>query len=195
MKKLHLILILLTVNLLAATPPADKARGFFIALGVGPRFPVGDFANTTDLGYGLNVEFSYTDNEYLPFFVFTRLGYEQFPGSPDFYKISDYSNFSTSSIPVNFGVRYYFPPLFENVLLFMPVLEVSAAYTFFEKVHQFKPNSGRNNFTEDISKVGISVGAGISTFLIDILAQYNYFRTNQTVLLDFKIRLPLFINY
>ena len=194
MKKLLLIFILLSVNLLA-NPPEDKARGFFIAMGVGPRFPVGDFANTTDLGYGLNVEFSYTDNEYIPFFVLTRIGYEQFPGSPDFYKITDYSSFSTTAIPVNFGLRYYFPPLLENVILFMPVLEVSAAYTFFEKVHQFKPNSSRNNFTEDISKVGINVGVGISTFMMEILASYNYFQTNQTVLLDFKVRLPLFINY
>ncbi len=195
MKKILIIFILLSLNLFAGQPPAEKARGFFIALGVGPRFPVGDFGVTTDLGYGLNLELSYTDNEYLPFFVFTRIGYEQFPGSSDYYKITDYASFSTTSIPINLGLRYYFAPLLENVVLFMPILEVSAAYTYFEKTHQFKPNSERNNFTEDNSKVGISVGAGISMFLMEIMASYNYFRTNQTVLLDFKIRLPLFINF
>ncbi|MEO8399220.1 MAG: hypothetical protein ABI550_05310, partial [Ignavibacteriaceae bacterium] len=174
---------------------AEKARGFFIAIGVGPRFPMGDFATTTDLGYGLNIEFSYTDNKYLPFFLFARVGYEQFPGSTNFYKATEYSNFSTATIPVNMGLRYYFPPLLENVVLFIPIIEVSAAYTYLEKLHQFKQDSGRNNFTEDISKVGISVGAGISMFVMEILASYNYLQTNQSLLIDFKIRLPLFINF
>lgn len=194
MKKIFVIIfVLFSISIFAENPPAEKARGLFIAFGVGPRLPINNFANSTDIGYGFNLEFSYTDNEYLPFFIFLRTGYEQYPGSQDFYKTTDYSNFSTTLIPVNFGLRYYFPPLLENVVLFMPVLEISAAYNYFQKLHEFKPSSNRVNFTENNSKLGVSAGAGISMFMMEILATYNYFQNNQYIGVDLKIRLPLFV--
>ena len=142
--------------------PADKARGIFLAIGVGPRLPVSSFANQSDLGYGFNLEVSYTDNEYLPIFIFAKVGFEQYPGSPDFYQTSDYTNLSTTGFPIHLGMRYYFSPILENVVLLIPVAEVSAVYTFFSRLHQFKPESGKNNFIEETSKLGISAGGGFS---------------------------------
>ncbi|MGE5436832.1 MAG: hypothetical protein ACM3O3_06355 [Syntrophothermus sp.] len=195
MKKILLIGLLLLVQyqILPNEPPADKARGVFLSFGVGPRIPLGVFSNTTDLGYGLNIEVSYTDNEYLPFFLFARVGYEQFPGSQQYYQSSDYSNFSTTSIPISAGLRYYFAPLMENVVLFMPVIEAGVSFNYYQNLHEFKPSSGRSNFNEEHSKLGFTAGVGLSMFMLEILANYNYFQTNQYINLDLKVRLPLFM--
>jgi len=195
MKKYFLIIICLSYIPFLISKPADKARGVFIAFGVGPRLPISTFANSTDLGYGFNLEISYTDNEYLPFFIFGKIGFEQFPGSQDFYQATDYSNFSTNSIPINGGIRYYFPPLLENIVLFIPIIEASFNFAYYQKLHEFKPSSGRNNFLEENSKIGFSVGGGISMFMMEILAAYNYFQTNQFISIDLKVRLPLFISF
>lgn len=196
MKKL-IVLFLFSLSCLAIAGnlPAEKARGVFIAFGAGPRFPVGVFGNNSNVGYGLNVEISYTDNEYLPFFLFFRAGFQQYAGSQNFYKTTDYSNLSTNSIPLHLGVRYYFPPLVESAILLMPVVEVSAGYSYFQKLHEFKPNTNRVNFTEKNSKLGISAGAGVSMFLMELLVTYNYFQTNQYVGLDLRVRLPIFVSY
>jgi hypothetical protein len=197
LKKSLLISIIFAacVAAFAKEPPAEKARGVFISFGVGPRLPINYFSNSSDLGYGFDVEFSYTDNEYLPFFLFAKVGYEQFPGSQDYYKITDYSNYSTTAVPLNLGIRYYFAPLLEKVVLFMPVVEISATYAYYQKLHQFKPSADRANFTETNSKIGISGGVGISMFMMEIMATYNYFQTNQYIGFDLRIRLPLFISY
>lgn len=196
MKRICIVLILLfSAFSFAGNLPAEKARGVFLAIGVGPRLPVSAFSNQSDLGYGFNIEISYTDNEYLPFFIFAKAGFEQYPGSPDFYQTSDYNNFSTTSFPVALGTRYYFPPILENVVLLIPIVEVSANYTFLSRLHQFKPTSAKNNYTEELSKFGISVGGGFSMFLMELVLNYNYFETIQYVGLDIKVRLPLFINY
>ena len=192
MKKI-LLAILFIINLNAA--PAEKARGIFLAIGVGPRLPVSSFSNQSDLGYGFNLEVSYTDNEYIPIFLFAKVGVEQYPGSPDFYQTSDYTNLSTTSFPLHMGMRYYFSPIVENVVLLIPIMEVSAVYTFFSRLHQFKPESGRNNSTEEISKLGLSAGGGFSMFLMELLLTYTYFENIQFVSFDIKVRLPLFINY
>jgi hypothetical protein len=194
-KYLFFLIILFSFYSIAGILPAEKARGLFISFGAGPRLPIGNFANNSTLGYGLNAEISYTDNDYLPVFLFLRAGYQQFAGSQDFYKVTDYSNFSTSAIPLNLGVRYYFPPLLQNVVLLMPVVEISATCSFFQKLNEFKPISGRDNYTEKSTKLGVSAGVGVSMFLLEILANYTYYQTNQYVGLDLRVRLPLFISY
>lgn len=88
--------IILTISLLTFAPTehaSDKARGTFLAVGVGPRLPAFDFNSTTMLGYGFNVEIAYTNNEYLPIFLFGKVGFEQFPGAQSFYQTSTYSQF------------------------------------------------------------------------------------------------------
>ncbi|MGD1007405.1 MAG: hypothetical protein ABR980_09275 [Ignavibacteriaceae bacterium] len=194
MKKLVIILVLNLSAAFAQKVPIDNATGVFISFGVGPRLPVNYFANSTDVGYGFDVEISYTDNEFLPVFLFGKIGFDQYSGAQSYYETTDYSNYSTNALPVSLGARYYFPPLVEKVVLFMPVVEVSADYTYFQKLHQFKPESGNSNYLEDVSKFGFSVGAGLSMFLLEIMITYNYMQTNQYLAVDLKVRLPLYIS-
>lgn len=195
--KIFLIIIVLgfAINSFATDPPATRAQGVFLAFGVGPRLPLGDFSTSTDIGYGFNIELSYTDNEFLPVFLFANIGFEQYPGAQSFYQETDYSNFSTNSIPINVGARYYFSPLVEQVVLLIPIIELSASYTYTQELNEFKFDSGRNNFKEQFSKFGVTGGVGISMFLMEIIAAYHYFESNQYVSFDLRIRIPLFINY
>ncbi len=193
MKKTIALLLILSSSSIFALP-ADKAVGVFLSFGVGPRLPVGTFSDRSDLGYGFNAELSYTNNEVLPVFFFAKAGFEQFPGSNDFYRSTDYSNYSVYSFPFNAGIRYYFAPMLENVVLFMPIVEVSASFDYYRILHEFKQESGKSNYTEDISKVGITGGVGVSMFMMEILVTYNYFESNQFVGADIKIRLPLYIS-
>ena len=195
MKKfLFPFIFLFTFSSLAIDPPVEKARGIFLAFGVGPRLPLAQLSNSTDLGYGFNVEVSYTDNEFLPFFIFTKIGFEQYPGAQSFYQETDYSNFSTNALPLSTGIRYYFSPLIEQIVLLIPIVELSASLTYFQKLHEFKAGSGRNNFKEDLIKFGISGGIGISMFLMEIMAAYHFMENNQFISVDLKVRIPLFIS-
>jgi opacity protein-like surface antigen len=194
-KYLLILLFGYQLNAFAENPPASRATGFFIAFGVGPRMPVGEFSNTTDIGYGLNVEFSYTDNEFIPVFLYANIGYEQYPGSQNFFQETQYSNYHTNALPINIGARYYFSPLLENIVLLMPIVQVSASYTYYQRLIEFDQNAGRNNFLEDESKFGFSAGAGVSMFMMELMAAYNYMPTNQFISVDLKVRIPLYINF
>jgi hypothetical protein len=84
--------------------------------------------------------------------------------------------------------------LVESVVLLMPVVELSASYSFVKHLHEFKIDSGRTNFTEETSKFGVSGGVGISMFLLEIMVAYHYFELQQYISMDFSVRLPIFIN-
>jgi hypothetical protein len=189
-----LLLIIFQQTSFAGEPPVSKAVGVFLAAGVGARLPVGQFANTTDLGYGLIVDFSYTDSDHLPFFIFAQLGYEQFPGSQDFYQESDYTNYSTTIVPASLGIRYYFSPLVESAILLIPVVEGSASYTYFQVLNEFKTDANKTNYKEDLWKFGGTVGAGLSMFIMEIMVNYSYYESNQYFSINLNVRLPLFVN-
>lgn len=197
MKKLFCFILVLLIfsSAYAGSGPGKNAKGMFFAISVGPRFPLGTFGNTSKIGYGINAELSYANNEILPFFIFLRSGFETYPGSQDFYQISNNSNFSTNLIPINFGIRYYLPPLVKSQVLLMPIIEISGSYGLFHTLHQFKIPSNINDFSENKSKFGFSAGIGFSAFLVEVLASYNYFASNQFVSLNMKVRFPIYINY
>lgn len=194
MKKVLILFLLITVIAAANTPPADKARGIFVSVGVGPRLPFSEFSNSTNIGYGFNLELAYTDNEYLPIFIFGKVGFEQYSASQDFYQTTEYSHLSHQFLPFQVGARYYLPAVLENIILVIPTIEVGANFVIFQNLHQYKSNSGRANFLEDGSKFGFNAGVGVSMFLIEAVASYNYYKSTQYFSFDLKVRLPLFVS-
>ena len=191
---IFLLVIIYQSVALAGEPPVSKAVGVFLATGVGARLPVGQFSNSSNLGYGLMIDVSYTDSDKLPFFIFSRIGFEQFPGSQDFYQQSDYTNYSTTILPISLGVRYYFAPLVESVVLLIPVVEASASYSYFDILNEFKSDANKTNFKESLWKFGGNVGVGLSMFLLEIMANYTYYESNQYFSISLNVRLPLFVN-
>jgi len=191
---IFLLVIIHQSVVLAGEPPISKAVGVFLATGVGARLPVGQFSNSSNLGYGLMIDVSYTDSDKLPFFIFSRIGFEQFPGSQDFYQQSDYTNYSTTILPISLGVKYYFAPLVESVVLLMPVVEASASYSYFEILNEFKSDANRTNYKESLWKFGGNVGVGLSMYLLEIMANYTYYESNQYFSINLNVRLPLFVN-
>jgi len=193
LKKYFTILFLFCSLLTAQIPKFGEAKGLFISTGVGPKFPIGEFANTNNPGSGFDIALSYTDNLFIPFFLNASVGYTHFPGSQDLYVNSDYSSFSSNAITASLGARYYFSPLMENIVLVMPVVDFSLLYTNFNDFNQFKSGTGKASFNNKYSKFGIQAGAGISMFMLDIMAYYNYLPGHSFVSFDLRARIPIFV--
>ncbi len=181
-------------RLFAEKPPSDKARGMFICVGVGPRTPIGSFGSSSMTGIGFNAELDYTDNEYLPLFLFAKVEFLHFPGSQEFYQSSAYSHFSTNILPLSVGGRYYLSPILENVGVVLPFIETAGHIAVYQRLHQFKISTPFPSYIEDGTKFGVSVGVGFSMFIVEMLASYTYFKSNQFVGFDLKVRLPMFVS-
>lgn len=193
MKKLFLLLILFQIPLAAQGIRFGEAKGLFMSVGVGPKIPIGKFADRYNLGVGFDVTFSYTDNELLPVFFYSSLGFQHFPGRQNFYKKSDYSSISNNVIVYNAGARYYFSPLIENIVLLMPVIEGGFSFSYFETSHQFKLDRGKDDYVEQVGKIGFHIGAGVSMFMLDAVTRYNYLPDKQYISFDLRVRIPIFV--
>ncbi|MCX6151648.1 MAG: hypothetical protein NTX22_14090 [Ignavibacteriales bacterium] len=194
MKKIFLFFIVsLYVSTFGQQTNSGRAKGLFFAISVGPRIPVSEFANSQALGFGIKADISYTDNEYIPLFFYGRIGWEHYPGSIDFYRHTIYSSITTNVIPIEVGIKLFFSPVAEDIVLLIPTVELGPSLAIYEKSHQFKIDSGRNDYLEETSKLGFHIGAGFSMFLIEIMGYYNYFPGNENLAADIKLRIPIFI--
>jgi hypothetical protein len=192
MKKIFVFILLLGC-VTSAQLRFGEAKGLFMGISVGPRFPIFQMSDDHNIGIGAELSLSYTDNEFIPVFFYTAIGYQHYPGKQSFYKKTNYSSFSSNVFIIKPGIRYYFKPIFEQVILLMPIVDIGAEYALFEKWHQFKLDSGRDDFVQDLSRFGFHVGAGFSMFLLDFITTYNYLPDHQFISVDIQINLPIFI--
>lgn len=191
-KKIFLSLVLLTTIINAQGLSLGEARGLFFSLGVGPKFPIGEYSFTNGIGIGADVTFSYTDNKILPVFFYTKLGYQHYPMASDLSKKSDYSSYMTNEYLILPGIRYYFFPIIEDQFLLMPIIEFGGSIGFFSNTHVFKSDSNKNNYDEFLTKFGFHVGGGFSMFLLETTLNYYFFPENHSISLDLRIQIPIF---
>jgi hypothetical protein len=195
MKRILFFFILSTTLIFSQEYKFNQATGLFMAVGVGPRFPIGVFSESQNAGVGFDATFSYADNEILPVFLYTTLGYQHYPGRQDYYKKTDYSSFSSNVLVLSPGVRYYFPALIESVLLLMPIVEVGLHVTYFERWHQFKMDRNRQNYVEEYAKFGFHIGAGFSMFILDVITHYNYLKDQEYISFSLRANIPIFVKF
>lgn len=193
MKKLLFILLVFSSVASAQFPKFGEGKGLFMAIGVGPSFPISDFSAKQSIGVGFNVTLSYTDNEYLPVFLYGSIGYMNFPGRQNLYKTSNYSSLSSNVLVFEPGIRYYFPPLIENIVLLMPIVEAGVSFSIIENLHQYKIDSGKPNYVEDLTKFGFHVGAGFSMFMLDVITSYHYLKSYQYLSFNLRVNIPIFV--
>lgn len=194
-KKIVILFFILSQLIVAQELKFGQAKGLFMSVGVGPRFPIADLSESHNLGAGFNTAFAYTDNLVLPIFIKGELGFQHLPGRQNFYKSSDYSSISTNLLTINLGGRYYFPPMVKDVVLLMPILEAGISFGYFETFHQFKAGSGFSNRVEEEVKAGFQAGIGVSMFLLDVIAYYNYFASKQFLSFDLRVQIPVFVTF
>ncbi len=189
---------MLILLIIAGITPAQylklgAVKGGFFSIGVGPRIPLGDFSITQNLGTGITFGVSYTDNSFLPIFFYGSIGYQNFSGKLSFYRKTDYSLFNVNAYNISGGVRYLFPPIVQNVIIVFPIIEGGGALAVFDKLHQFKADSRRPDYSETVTKTGFHIGVGLSMFLLEVMANYEYFYKNQFLSFELKIRIPIFV--
>ncbi|MBD3410837.1 MAG: hypothetical protein GF419_11595 [Ignavibacteriales bacterium] len=175
------------------TPPASRAQGAFFGVNLGPRLPVGLFANQASIGGAMDLELSYTDTDFFPFFLYGRIGYRYFPGDQEYYQSTDHTHFSASYIPVQLGIRSFFEPITSEFFL-LPVVEASGSAILYQELRQYDPLSGKADDNDEGIGYGFSIGVGASMYVLEAVVIYEFFNGNQAAGFDLRARIPLYVS-
>ena len=191
--KLYSLLILLfsVSTIFGQSVEPRSASGLFLTFGVGPRVPFGELGDQQAIGAGFDGMLSFTDSDFAPLFFYLNIGYQNHPGDYDYYKNTDLSSLTTNIVSFHGGARYFLSPLIKDMILLMPIIEGGVTYAFVEKYSQYKIDQNKKDNLEGLSEFGFHIGGGLSFFLMDIIATYNYLKNNQYLSLNLRLTLPL----
>ncbi|MBU0472954.1 MAG: hypothetical protein KKF62_02190 [Bacteroidetes bacterium] len=192
MKKIILIILFCSSLIFSQGFKLGEAKGLFFSVGVGPKTPIGDFSATNDIGIGFDFTASYTDNQFLPVFLYAKLAYQTYPGSIKMYKTTNYASFTTNEYLILPGLKFYLPPVITDEIIIMPIVEVGPSFGLISNSHVFKESSGEKNYDELLSKFGLHLGAGFSMFFLETTLNYYFFPKNHSLSLDLIIQIPVF---
>ena len=95
-------------------------------------------------------------------------------GRQNFYKVSNYSSFSSNVLVVSPGVRYYFKPILESVVLLMPIVDIGVNWALFENYINSKLKAEKIITLKKLPNL-VFTSARFSMFILDVITYYNYF--------------------
>jgi hypothetical protein len=192
-KKISILIFLIYsgLNIAQTNISTPDAKGFFFTLGVGPRFPLGEFSRKNNAGPGVEASLSFTDINFSPLFFYTNFGFQNHSGNFKYYQTSDHSTLSSSLISINLGGKYFFKPMIDNVILLMPFVEGGFTYAYVSNFHQYKIDLFKNDDIENLHKFGFHIGGGLSFFLMEVIASYTYLQSDQYLSINLRLTLPV----
>jgi hypothetical protein len=169
-----------------------EARGLFLGMGVGPRIAVGDLSINHSMASGVEVILSYTDNRRIPFFVYSKAQFINFPS--EFKDVLSGTVFELSSkvLSLQPGVRYFLPPISTQVVLLMPFVEGGMNLGVMLNKYQYN-GAFKSQYYDSSLHFGFHAGVGVSVFLMDALISYNYYYSYQFLGFTLRVRIPIFM--
>lgn len=190
------IFIILTSTLLSAQVSSpSNAKGLFLSLSVGPKFPISKMAEKYNPAPAFDISVLYTDTDFAPCFFYLDFGYQSHSGNYNYYKETNHSSITANIFTMNLGTKYFFKPFIDQGIIIMPVVEVGATYGYLEEYHQYKIDLNINNRLDNISKFGGHFGAGISFFLLELMGTYYYLPNNQFIGVKLKLTMPVAVTF
>ncbi len=167
---------------------SQEVWGLFAAPQLGVRYPSGESYDKHKTGFNIGASLQYATTAF-PFFLKTEFGYSHFPQS----KLIDNAYHQKSIYSVSLGVEYLFYPIFASEAILVPFISFDLRYNFIERMRtEYIPELNNKSFFDQ--KFGFSIGAGVSVFLVDVIAKYYYQTYEPYVGFDFRLRLPVYIS-
>jgi hypothetical protein len=187
MRKNFLILSIISIFIYQNSYSQD-AWGLFVAPQLGVRFPSGGSFEKHKTGFNIGGSLQYASSTF-PFFLKMELLYTHFPQN----KLIDNAYHQKSIYGISLGLEYLFFPIFVSEAILIPFICFDLRYDYIERTRTEYITKLQTAILSE-QKFGFSFGAGVSVFLVDIVAKYYYLTYEPYVGIDFRLRLPVYIS-
>ncbi len=195
LSKKIIFIFFFTSTLFAQITNTQGAKGLFMSISVGPKFPIGVMSEKFNAAPSFDFSISYTNTEFTPLFFYFTFGYQSHSGNFNFYKTTKHSSVTSNIFSLNLGGKYFFEPILDEGIIIMPVVELGATYGFIKEYYQYKIYLNLNDKLQNLSKFGGHIGVGISFFLLELMGTYCYLPQNQFFGINLKLTMPLTVSF
>lgn len=177
---------------------ADSVRGkfitkrsisaLFLSVGGGIAVPLDTFKTSSNVTFGILGRLEFASTSIFPFVIGAQVDYFSYPGQDEYKTINLLANLRTKILAVGLNIEYSLAKLVKSSFT-MPFLSVDVKSNMIKR--EYDDNRTIDNLPREESKISVGAGIGMTIFIFDFVAKYNYMKDNSFVGVYTKTKIPV----
>jgi hypothetical protein len=160
----------------------------FLTIGGGIAVPLDTFKTYANVTFGVLGRLEFASTSIFPFVIGAQVDYFSYSGQDEYKTINLLSNLKTMILGIGLSVEYSLAKVVKSSFT-MPFLAVDVKTNMITR--EYDDNRTIENLPREESKVSIGAGIGMTIFVLDFVAKYNYMKDNSYVGVYAKMKVPV----
>jgi hypothetical protein len=160
----------------------------FLSIGGGIAVPLDTFKTYSNVTFGILGRLEFASTSIFPFVIGAQVDYFSYKGQDEYKTINLLSNLKTKILGIGLNIEYSLAKIIKSSFT-MPFLSVDVKTNMIKR--EYDDNRTIENLPREESKISIGAGAGMTIFIFDFVAKYNYMKDNSYVGVYTKIKIPV----
>lgn len=163
-------------------------NAIFLGLGGGLSIPLGKFKDYSKATFGILGRVEFASTSIFPFVIGAQVDYFSFDAPDDFKSVNSLTTYKTKVLAFGLNIDYSLSKLIRSSFT-MPYLTAIVKGNFAEREY----DEGRSlaGLTRKQTLLSVGAGLGMTLFIFDFFAVYNYIKDNSFIGVYTKTKFPI----
>lgn len=160
----------------------------FISFGGGLSVPLDTFGTTAIVTFGILGRLEFASTAIFPFVIGAQVDYFSYNSSDEFRTINLLTGYSTKILGIGLNIEYSIAKLLRSPFT-MPFLTVDVKNNIIKR--EFALENETLPIPREETKISVGAGFGMTIFIFDFFAKYNYMKNNSFIGVYTKTKIPV----
>lgn len=160
----------------------------FLTFGGGISIPLDSFKTYANVTFGILGRLEFASTSIFPFVIGAQVDYFSYSGQDEYKTINLLSNLKTKILGLGLSVEYSLAKVVKSSFT-MPFLAVDVKTNLITREYDVERTI--ENLPRQESKISIGAGIGMTIFVFDFVAKYNFMKDNSYVGVIAKMKVPV----
>lgn len=160
----------------------------FISFGGGLSVPLDSFGTTAVATFGILGRLEFASTAIFPFVIGAQIDYFSYNSSDEFRTINRVTGYRTKILGLGLNIEYSIAKLLRSPFT-MPFLTVDVKNNLIKR--EYPAENENLPILREETKISVGAGFGMTIFIFDFFAKYNYMKNNSYIGVYTKTKIPV----
>ena len=160
----------------------------FIGVGGGLCIPMSPFKNYSNVTFGILGRLEFASTAIFPFVIGAQADYFSYNAPDEFKTVNVLTNYKTKILAFGLNIDYSLSKLIRSPFT-MPFLTIDVKSNLVKR--EYDEDRSFADLPREESKISVGAGLGMTLFIFDFIAKYNYMKDNSFIGVYTKTKIPV----
>jgi len=160
----------------------------FISVGGGLSVPLDTFKGTAGATFGILGRLEFASTSIFPFVIGAQIDYFSYNSSDEFRTVNLLTGYRTKILGIGLNIEYSVAKLLRSPFT-MPFLTVDVKNNIIKR--EYAEDNETLGMVREETKISVGAGIGMTLFIFDFFAKYNYMKDNSFIGVYTKTKIPV----